>query len=268
MNNKSLIIPLILAVVVLSTIIIVIESRNPQPEPRPEPTEGNIGKVWVDKDGVTNIVVKTNSVMDGKEPNTVITNKSVELAPVRRTVERRPLEPEATKRLHDGPVIVKSVFEASGKGEHASYGKAIRGSYYYTTTVIAQSKILDKIEDEQTGRVFVKENRKFLQARDNLSLSELDVAIALDTLPVDQVKQWINGVCHIASSICTALVPMIPPAAPWLGLGAVGTEAFNQSVNATFKALYSIDKVSARGLLGAFGVKIPEALKLPQHEQN
>ena len=41
-----------------------------------------------------------------------------------RSVVRRPLEPEATRRLHDGPVLVTALFEASGKGEHASHKSA------------------------------------------------------------------------------------------------------------------------------------------------
>ena len=253
MNKNSIIALLVVLVGLMAITLIVKDIRGSKPNggggdgvvaPTP-PSEGpknptKIGEI---------------TIIDGK------TNEVVVTAPTVRSVERRPLEPEATKRLHEGPVIVTSVFEASGKAEHASYGKAIRGSYLYTTTVMAQSEIKEKTEDKGTGKVFVKERRQFLQARDTLSLSDVDAVLALDTLPVDQVKQWARGICHLASSICTALAPMIPPAAPWLAIGAAGTESFNVAVNATFTKLHSIDGTSARGLLDAFGVKIPDNIE-------
>lgn len=274
MNKNSIIAILGILVGLMAITLMVVSSRDGgnrggngtsntlQPEPtKPEPTKENVGKIWIDKNGVTNVVVETQVIKEGKEPNTIITNKVVELAPVKRSVERRPLEPEATKRLHNGPVTVSSVFEASGKAEYAQYGGLMRGNYFYTTTVMAQSEILEKNEAKDTGKVFVKEKRKFVQSRDTLSLSDLDAALALDTLPVDQVKQWASGACHLVSSICTALAPMIPPAAPWLEVVAQGEEAASAAVDASFAALHKIDGTSARGLLGAFGVKIPENIE-------
>ena len=259
MNKNSIITILGILVGLMAITLVVTEFRHGRGKGGDrtllEPTKENIGKTLVDKSGVTNIVTKTETISDGK------TNTVIEVAPVQRSVERRPLEPEATKRLHEGPVIVSSVFEASGKAEHASYGKAIRGSYLYTTTVMAQSEILEKNEAKDTGKVLVKEKRRFLQSRDTLSLSDIDVALALDTLPVGQVQQWANGICHLVSSVCTALTPMIPPAAPWLAIGAAGTETFNVAVNATFATLHGIDGTSARGLLDAFGVKIPDNIE-------
>ena len=265
--NKNSIIAILAALVGLMAItLMVVSSRdgrnggypiNPPPEPiKPEPKKENVGKIWIDNNGVTNIVTETKTISDGK------TNTVVEVAPVQRALERRPLEPEATKRLHDGPVIVNSVFEASGKGEHASYGKAIRGSYLYTTTVMAQSKILDKKEDKSTGKVFVKEQRKFLQSRDALSLSDLDVAIALDTLPVDEVKTWCEGACRLVGAACAIVARCFPVTAPWstmIGFG--GKMTAEAHVAAAFAALHAIDGTSARGLLGAFGVSVPENIE-------
>lgn len=244
MNKNSIIAILAILVGLMAVAIILIQGKGPGPGPGPIP--GPVSE--------TNKVVEV-TIVDGK------TNIIEVVAPSVRSVERRPLEPEATKRLHDGPVIVSSLFEASGKAEHASYGKAIRGSYYYTTTVMAQSMIVDKSEDKDTGRVLVKEERKFLQSRDHLGLSDLDVVIALDTLPVDQVKQWVNGTCHIVSSVCTLLAPVIPPAAPWLLAGAGAVEAARFGIEKAFPMLQRIDGMSARGLLGAFGVKIPDNLE-------
>lgn len=180
-----------------------------------------------------------------------------ESAPQKRSVKRRPLEPEATKRLHDGPVIVSSVFEASGKAEWANLGGLVRGSYLYTTTVMARSEVLEKSEDRDTGRVLVKERRKFLQARDSISLSELDMAIALDTLPVDQVEKAVTMTCCLVSGICGVLAPLIPPAAPWLVTTAIGSKGVQAAISTAFAELHKIDGTSARGLLGAFGVEIP-----------
>lgn len=196
------------------------------------------------------------TVIDGK------TNTTVVVAPTKRSVERRPLEPEATKRLHEGPVVISSVFEASGLGEHASYGKAIRGSYLYTTTVMAQSEVKEKEEDKETGKVRVVERRKFLQSRDHLALSDIDVAIALDTLPVDEVKTWCDGACRIVGAASAIVARCFPVTAPWASMiGVGGTMTAKAHVAATFAALHKIDGVSARGLLGAFGVKIPENLE-------
>ena len=203
-------------------------------------------------------------LIDGK---VVKVEEPTDKMPEKRSVVRRPLEPEATKRLHDGPVLVSALFEASGKGEHASYGKAIRGSYLYTTTVMAQSEILEKIEDKDTGRVFVKERRSFLQARDNLSLSDLDVVVALDTLPVDKVKDWAKGSCRLVAGVCTLVAHVAPPAAPYLLAAAKAAVAANLSVDGAFAALNKIDGVSARGVLGYFGVSIPENLEKFANDQ-
>lgn len=161
---------IIVAVVYVNTPRGPVET-NPTPPP-PPPTEKAAEEITI-IDGKTNVVVVT--------------------APTVRSVARRPLEPEATKRLHEGPVVISSLLEASGLAEHASYGKAIRGSYLYTTTVIAQSEVKEKSEDMATGKVRVVECRKFLQARDSIALSDVDVALALDTLPLDQAKVWVDN---------------------------------------------------------------------------
>ena len=193
---------------------------------------------------VTNVTAIT--VIDG------VTNEIAEVAPLVRSVERRPLEPEATKRLHDGPVVVSSLFEASGKAEHASYGKAIRGSYLYTTTVKARSEIVSKEENETSGSVRVVEKRTFLQSRDHLALSDLDVVVALDTLPVAQVKSWVDGAVTIVGGIVSFFNPLAAPIVATVKAGVSGA----------FMALSQIDGVSARGMLGLFGVDIPENLEV------
>ncbi len=197
------------------------------------------------------VKVETTQIIDGKA------KKVVETASAKRSDARKPLEPNATRRLHNGPVVISSMFEASGKGEHASSGKAIRGSYYYTTTVIAQSEVIKKEEDKGSGSVHVVERRKFLQARDQIALSDLDVVIALDTLPVAQVRTWVNNACTVVAGACMTVTKAVPAATPIAAAVNAGVAAVQATVSGAFDALHKIDGASARGLLGNFGVQVP-----------
>lgn len=252
MSKNTVITVLAILVGLLTMTLIVTDFKNGG---KYKLTGKDIGKTIVDGNGVTNIVVKTESITDGKM-DTVI-----EVAPVRRSVERRPLEPEATKRLHDGPVVISSLFEASGKAEHASSGKAVRGSYLYTATVIAQSEVKEKKEDKETGKVRVVERRKFLQSRDSISLTDIDVAIALDTLPVDQVRVWVDNACNLVGGASAIISSVAPQTAPFMVIAGGAAVTAKATVASAFAMLYKIDGVSARTILGAFGVEIPQNLE-------
>ena len=232
MNKNTLIAVLGLAVVVLLVFVLTRGCPPPPPPPPPPP-------------GYTNVMSVT--VIDG------ITNEVAEVVPIVRSVERRPLEPEATKRLHDGPVVVTSLFEASGRAEHGNYGKLIRGSYLYTITVQAKSEIASKEENETTGSVRVVEKRTFTQAKDNLGLSDLDVAIDLETLPVGQVESFVNGAVNVIGGIVTLVTK---------GAALPGVAKVKAGVATAFAALHAVDGASARGMLGAFGVDVPENLEV------
>ena len=239
--NKNILI----AVLGLAVVVLVVLLFRPE-RPNGEYTEKDIGRTVVDpKTGVTNVVSKVETKTDGE------TTTKIVAAPIVRSVERRPLEPEATKRLHDGPVIVSSIFEASGRGEHASYGKTVQGGYLYTTTVRARSQAVEKDEDSVTGKVRVVEKRTFLQARDHLELSDLDAKVALDTLPVAQARSWANGIVNVVGGIVILCDPASAP--------VVAT--VKASVEGSFLALGQIDGASARGMLGLFDVKVPENLE-------
>ena len=175
-----------------------------------------------------------------------------------RSVVRRPLEPETTKRLHDGPVIVSSLFEARGKAEHGSYGKTVSGSYQYTTIVKARSEIVSKEENETTGSVRVVEKRTFTEAKDHLSLSDLDVRIDLETLPVGQVKSFVSGAIAVVGGIANLVTG--GAATPYIA-------AAKAAVVSGFMALNAIDGTSARGMLGAFGVELPGNLEVFVNER-
>lgn len=250
--NKNAIITILGALVALMAIALIVKEIRGPKNGGNGPGE-NIGETIVNGSDVTNIV--TDTIIDGK------TNTVIAVAPVKRYVERRPLEPEATKRLHDGPVVISSLFEASGKAEHASGGKAVRGTYLYNTTVVAQSEVKEKEEDEQTGMIHVVERRKFLQSRDSISLTDVDVAIALDTLPVDQVRVWVDNACNLvggASAIVSGVAPLTAPLTTAVAKSAMAIKA---TVASAFATLYKIDGVSARTMLGAFGVEIPQNLE-------
>ena len=252
MNKNAIIAVLGLAVVVLLAVVLLRPTTPPSPPPpppppeHPEPIPENLGKSFVDEQGVTKVVVESTTIVHG-ETNTVI-----EIAPTVRKVERRPLEPEATKRLHDGPVVVSAVFTASGRAEHASYGKTTKGSYLYTTTVRARSEVVEKEEDEETGGVRVVEKRTFLQARDHLGLSNLDMAVNLETLPVKQVKEWIDSTCDFVGGVVGIVIPVVKPV----------SYLVKKSVAAAYATLKAMDGASARWLLDVFGVEFPENLEV------
>lgn len=240
MKKNAIILLLLVAVAVL-----LVRGRKGPPAAPAEYSETDVGRVIVDANGATNVVVKTETKTgDG-------TKTEYGLAPLVRSVERRPLEPEATKRLHGGPVVVTAVFEAGGRAEHGSYGKTIRGSYLYATTVRARSEILSKEEDPATGGIRVVEKRTFLRARDHLGLSDLDAAVDLETLPVGQVKAAVDGVVDLVGGFAMLLTQ---------GAAAPAVAEAKAAVAAGFAALRSVDGASARGLLGAFGVEIPDEL--------
>ena len=251
MSKNTVITVLAILVGLLTMTLIVTDFRNG----KTKLTERDVGKTIVDEKGITNIVVKTKSISDGK------TNTVIEVAPVKRSVERRPLEPEATKRLHNGPVVISSLFEASGKAEYASGGKTVRGSYLYNTTVVAQSEVKEKEADEQTGTVRVVERRKFLQSRDSISLTDVDVAIALDTLPVDQVRVWVDNACNLVGGASAIISSVAPLTAPFMAIAGGAAVTAKATVASAFAMLYKIDGVSARTMLGAFGVEIPQNLE-------
>ena len=199
-------------------------------------------RVVDEKTGIEYVIVEVPTSIDG----VIIT--TLEKVPTTRGARHRPLEPEATKRLHDGPVIVSSFFEASGRAEHASFGKAVQGSYLYTVSVTGRSEVVEN-EVADSGRILVKERRTFLASRDNLSLSKIDAAIALDTLPVEQVHDWCVQGCSAAAVISTYC------GHPELGAGFASASA---AIEGYYRVLKQIDGVSIRGFLGAFGVNVPD----------
>lgn len=159
---------------------------------------------------------------------------------VRRSLTRKPLEPEATKRLVEGPQIINTTVQATGRGAWKKNGVALSGRYCFTSLVKAQSEVMSK-EETARGNFEVTEIRKFLQVQDQLTVDETDVALALEeTLPLDTISGVVNGI--------GCIVGWFNPV--WGAAIEGGAEvARGQASN--------VDGMSLRGLLGDFGVEIP-----------
>lgn len=207
------------------------------------PPVGN--RVVDEKTGIEYVIVEVPTSIDG------LMTTTLEKAPTTRVKSRsRPLEPEATKRLHNGPVMVASLFETSGRARYAEKGGEVSGIYYYVVHVKARSEVIAN-ETDASGKVFVKERRKFIESRDELSLDQIDVALALDTLPVDQVHDWTINAGTIAAGIAAKLGRIETAATITAGMVAI---------ESGYRFAKTIDGTSARGLFGSFGVEIPEPL--------
>ena len=161
--------------------------------------------------------------------------------PKTRSLTRKPLEPEATKRLADGPQIIDVIFEATGRGVWKKNGVAVSGRYCLISVVKAQSEVRGK-EETDRGNFEVTEIRKFLEVRDQLTVDETDVALALEeTLPLDTISTVVKGIGRIVAIFDPITGPLI----------VEGTDVARQHVS-------NVDGESLRGLMGKFGVKIPD----------
>lgn len=158
-----------------------------------------------------------------------------------RSLTRKPLEPEATKRLADGPQTIDVVFEGTGRGSWKKLGVEVSGRYFFTTIVKAISEIKSK-EETSRGNFEVTEYRKFIQVQDQLTVDETDVALALqETLPLDTVATVVKGIGSVVASFD-----------PITGGSIIG------GAEAAYAGAKEVDGTSIRGLLGQFGVNVPE----------
>lgn len=161
-----------------------------------------------------------------------------------RTVVRHRLEPEATKRLIDTPQLIKSVLTISGRAENADWGLKGMTSFLLTYTVACKAEIIGR-EETAAGDLKVVEKRTYTLARQDLQLSEVDVALALqETLPLKAISGLVNATSLILAS-CGAEASA--------GSLCVGGQILNKMVK-----LY--DGKSIRGVLGMVGVDLtPQA---------
>ena len=182
-----------------------------------------------------NSKVASSAISEDSNPTTPKTE------PKTRSLTRKPLEPEATKRLTDGPQVIDVTFTATGRGVWKKNGIAVSVRYCLNSVVKAQSEVRGK-EETARGNFEVTEIRKFLEVRDQLTVDETDVALAIEeTLPLDTISTVVKGIGSV--------VALFDPLSGATIVG--GTDvALDQASN--------VDGMSLRGLLGNFGVKIPD----------
>lgn len=237
----------ILVVLAIAAVLLVIHLMPSEPPPTGAvPPGARKGDVAVDPaTGETNVVVETAAVVDGEKQT------ALEFAPAAgRSLERHPLEPEATKRLHNGPVTVTSVLETTGTAQHGT-GVLVKGAYCYSTTVKALSEVVEK-EESPDGAIRVVERRRFLLARDHLALSDLDAVVDLSTLPLETLEEMAKGACSLVTAVSGLFGGVEPSAA---------SMAARAGVELAFRELEKIDGASARRLLGDFDVAVPENIE-------
>ena len=187
------------------------------------------------------LLMTRNGGTGGGKTDPAETNK-VATSSVVRSLERKPLEPEATKRLAEGPQEICTLFEATGKGSWREAGLDVTGRYKLTALVKAISTVDTVKEETARGNFEVTEVREFTEVRDQLVVSDTDIGFALhETLPLDTVAETVKGIA--------AIIAMFNPP---LGTGIAEATAMVQ------QALKTIDGNSVRGLLGKLGIKIPE----------
>lgn len=171
-------------------------------------------------------------------------------AKVRPMIERNRVKPGSTRRVPapDAPTTLKTVVTTTGKAEKADWGIRGMASFILTSYVDCDVEILTK-EETPGGEIKVVERRTFTTAKQDLKVSEADVALSLyDTMPLDKVF----GVVKIIGGF---MVKLGEPDVAAAGASMVG------GATAADAALKAVDGKSAREILGAYGTTIPKGLE-------
>ncbi|MBQ2622572.1 MAG: hypothetical protein IJF84_14630 [Thermoguttaceae bacterium] len=97
--------------------------------------------------------------------------------------------------ISDPPLVVKRIpthrkfsgtFVTTGRGTDAKWGIGTTMNFQYSVNVKAESRILSR-EAQPSGYFKVEEIRRIENVSDNLNVSDLDLTVRLDTLPVKAV---------------------------------------------------------------------------------
>ncbi len=129
--------------------------------------------------------------------------------------------------------VMKGEFGLTGRGEDAKWGIAKTANFRYTVMVIADSDILEK-KKLPGGEIKVTEIRKFIRVQDGIVVSDVDMKLALDTLPVKAFSQAIDA----AATLWTSMT----------GDPVLGTVIISGK-NYAMEKLKKIDGTGARALL-------------------
>lgn len=215
-------------------------SREPPPSPETWTAFTEIVTNAIDA-GKGDVVEITTTGEKNSKGETRNVKKTEKVLKKKRSLTRKPLEPEATKRLADGPQTIEIVFEGTGRGSWKKLGVEVSGRYFFTSIVKAVSTVDAVKEETARGNFEVTEIRKFVQVQDHLTVDDTDVALALEeTLPLDAISATVKGIGMILDFF-------VPGVGEEVG---VMTDVARESVK-------MVDGTSVRGLLGAFGVDIP-----------
>lgn len=155
------------------------------------------------------------------------------VSPEKLMVERVPKERE-----------FKGMFVTTGRGSDAKWGVAKVMNFRYNVNVKATSQIVSR-EPLSSGLYKVEEIRTFDEVVDGLLVSDFDLQIRLDTLPVDTFFQFMD----IVTTIYTFTTGDLPTGA----LVKAG-EAYVK------EKLKKIDGQSLRDMLKTAGLEIPSEL--------
>jgi len=157
--------------------------------------------------------------------------------PPEQPVKKDPVPVSALERIV--PRVMKGEFGLTGRGVDAKWGIAKTANFRYTVMVIADSDILEK-KDLPGGKIKVTEVRKFDRVQDGIVVSDVDMKLALDTLPIKAFAQAIDAAVTVWTSMSG------DPAGGALVLSGK---------DYVMEKLKKIDGTGVRALLGSIGLK-------------
>ncbi len=150
-------------------------------------------------------------------------------------IVKKTIKPQAVDRVF--PKVMKGNFAMVGRGEDAKWGIGRAANFQYNIFILAESEIISK-EAREDGIIRVVEKRTFNKVQDSVVVSDVDLKLAIDTLPVGTFSKMIDGVAVGYTSLTGDAVT-----------GATVVAGKNYLV----EKLRSIDGLSARKLLGFIG---------------
>ena len=134
---------------------------------------------------------------------------------------------------------MKGEFGLTGRGEDAKWGIRSTANFKYTVMVVADSDILEK-KVLPGGEIKVTEVRKFDRVQDGIVVSDVDMKLALDTLPIKAFAQAIDAAVTVWTSMSG------DPAGGALVLSGK---------DYVMEKLKKIDGTGVRALLGSIGLR-------------
>lgn len=166
-------------------------------------------------------------------------------------VEEKPMEKISKKSISTSAVdrvisrTMRGEFQLKGRGEDANWGLSREANFVCTEIVVADSKIIEN-KTMPDGEIKVTEIRTFNTVQDSIVVSDVDVKLALDTLPIKAFSAMIDA----AAIVYTSMTGDTETAANVL-----------ESKDYVMEALRDVDGTSAKNLLGAVGIELPEIIQ-------